>query len=170
MSVQITHPGEYYPHQGGNIFTSVHLFVGWFVSRKLLDGFPQNLDGARVAAQNRPHYLSVQLLKKGWIQVFFLTFFNIMRGRFSIFSMIYQGTMHVYAEFSTGWLFAHVLLKVYMVLQMLAFCVCHDRYVEGDSNVVQRGGENLGVPLSDDNRRWLSRGWRISEGCPGSWA
>lgn len=63
--------------------------------------------------------------------------------------------MHVFAEFSTGWLFAHLLLEVYVVLQTLAFCVCHDTYVEGDSNAVQRGAEDLSVPLSDDNRRWL---------------
>lgn len=74
MSVQITHLGEYYPHQGGHVFASVHLFVCWCVSRKLLHGFPRNLDGARVVAQNRPHYLSVRLWKKGWIQVFFSHF------------------------------------------------------------------------------------------------
>ena len=33
------------------------LFVGWFVgriTRKLRNGFPQNLDGGHVSAQNRP--------------------------------------------------------------------------------------------------------------------
>ena len=71
MSVQITHLGEYDPHLAGHIFTSVHLFVCWFVCRKLLHGFQRNLDGVWVVAQNRPHYLSLRLWKKGCIQVFF---------------------------------------------------------------------------------------------------
>ena len=52
----------------------VRLSVCWFVTRitkKLTNGFPLNLDGGCVSAQNRSCYLLV------WIQECFLTFFNI---------------------------------------------------------------------------------------------
>ena len=50
------------------------LQVGWFVGRvtqKQLSGFPSNLDGGWVSACNRPHYLLVQILLKGQIQLSF---------------------------------------------------------------------------------------------------
>ena len=46
----------HYLHQRGDVFTCVALCVGWFVSRitlKVLNRFPQNMDGGWVSAHNK---------------------------------------------------------------------------------------------------------------------
>ena len=45
-------------HWGGYVFTCIRWLVDWFVSwitQKLLNGFPQNVDDGLVLTQNRPH-------------------------------------------------------------------------------------------------------------------
>ena len=52
---------------GGYVFTCVYLFVGWFGSRitqKIHNGFPWDLDGGWVSAQNRPHSLRSGQMKE----------------------------------------------------------------------------------------------------------
>ena len=73
------------------------LTIAWFVSRitqKLLIGFPWILAGRWVSAQNKSHFLLVEILIKGQIQEFFLTFLNIVRceGLFQHFTWLMHGS------------------------------------------------------------------------------
>ena len=68
------------------------LFVCWFVSRitqQPLNGFPWNLDGGWVSAQNRPPLILVQIRVKTWI--FFLTSYDVARCQHPYLS---QGIIH----------------------------------------------------------------------------
>lgn len=60
--------GLYYLRQGGYVFSRVFLLICWFVTRitkKLLNGFPRDLDRGCDPAQNRPHSFLVRIQIKG---------------------------------------------------------------------------------------------------------